>query len=85
MKRVTDIVAKGEIAHFEQFPLLSPCFQKSSAADASERVCMWERVTNELCRKKGYLILYLHWHHLTLSNLLHIPTADDFENIWIKI
>ena len=35
---------KEEIAHFEQFPLLSQCFKKSSAAEASESVCMWERV-----------------------------------------
>ena len=34
--RVENIVAKGEITHYEQFRLLSQCFQKSSAAaDAS--------------------------------------------------
>ena len=30
--KVENIVAKGEIAHFEQFLLLSQCFQESSAA-----------------------------------------------------
>ena len=38
------IVAKGEIACFEQFLLFSQCFQKSSAADASKCVYRWERV-----------------------------------------
>ena len=40
-----NIVAKGEIAHNEQFVLLSQCFLKSTAADASETVCMRGRVT----------------------------------------
>ena len=44
MKKVENILAKGEVARFEQFLLLSQCFQKSSAAEASERVFMWERV-----------------------------------------
>ena len=35
LKIVENIVSKGEIACFEQFRLLSQCFQKSSAADAS--------------------------------------------------
>ena len=44
LKRVENIVAKEEIARFGQFLLLSQCFPKSSAAEASESVCMWERV-----------------------------------------
>ena len=36
LKRVENIVAKGEIARSEQFLLLPQCFQKSSAADASK-------------------------------------------------
>ena len=36
-------MANGEIACFEQFLLLPQCFQKLSAADASESVYMWER------------------------------------------
>ena len=35
MKTVENIVTKGEIAHYEQFPFLSQYFQKSSAAEAS--------------------------------------------------
>ena len=33
-KKVENFVAKGEIARFEQFLLLSQCFQKSCATDA---------------------------------------------------
>ena len=36
--RVEDIVAKVEIAHNEQFLLLSQCIQKSFAAEVSESV-----------------------------------------------
>ena len=42
-----NIVAKGEIAHYEQFLLLPQCFQKTSAAEAPETICMWERVNFE--------------------------------------
>ena len=37
----------GEIARFEQFLLLSKCFQESSPADLSKCVCRWERVILE--------------------------------------
>ena len=40
------MVAKGEIAHYEQFLLLSQCFQKSSAAETSENVYMRQMVKN---------------------------------------
>ena len=42
LNKVENNVAKGEIAHFEQFLLLPQCFKKSSAAKASESVSMWE-------------------------------------------
>ena len=44
-------MSKGEIACFEQFHLLSQYFQKLSAAEASESVCMWERVNNQIVLK----------------------------------
>ena len=44
LKRFENIVARGEIACFEQFLLLPQCFQKLSAADASK--CKWEKVQN---------------------------------------
>ena len=43
-KKVEKMVANGEIAHFEQFLLLLQCFKKSSAAEASKSVYMWEKV-----------------------------------------
>ena len=39
-----NIVAKGEISHHEQFLLLAQWFQKSSAAEALESACVWDRV-----------------------------------------
>ena len=45
---VENIEAKGEIAHHEKQVLLLPqCFKKSSAAEALESVCMWERDNEE--------------------------------------
>ena len=43
-KIVENIVEKGEIARYEQFLLSSLCFQKPSAAEASESVHMWGRI-----------------------------------------
>ena len=44
MNKVEIIVANGEIAQYEQFLLLQQLFQKSSAAEGSESIYMWERV-----------------------------------------
>ena len=41
-------MAKGEISHHEQFLLLPQCFQKPSAAAASESVYICERVNKRL-------------------------------------
>ena len=38
MDRLENIVAKREIAHYEQIPFWPQCFQKSSAAEASESI-----------------------------------------------
>ena len=48
VKKVENIVAKGEIAHHEQFHLWPQCFQKSSAAISSKCVCRWERVYSKI-------------------------------------
>ena len=37
-------MAKGRIAHDEQFLLLPKCYQKLTAAKAAESACKWERV-----------------------------------------
>ena len=42
--RDENIVAKGEIAYYEQFVLLPQCFQKLFAAEESKCLCMRERV-----------------------------------------
>ena len=44
MKKVENFVAKCEIVGFEQFLRLAQCFQKSSAAEASESVYIREMV-----------------------------------------
>ena len=38
-----NVVAKGEIARFEQLPLLKQCFQKSFAGNASNCVYNWKK------------------------------------------
>ena len=48
LNNVENAVAKVEIARFEQFLLLSQCFQKLSAADASECIYKWESVKHNL-------------------------------------
>ena len=45
-------MAKGEIAHHEQFLLLPQCFQKTSVPEASESVCMREMVKITTLRPK---------------------------------
>ena len=38
-------MANGENARFKQFHHLKQYFQKSTTAEASDSVCMWERIT----------------------------------------
>ena len=59
-------MAKGEIALYEQFILLTQCSQKSSAAEAS--VC-----------EKG---LSIKGPGLALLNILYIPTQTTSQVIW---
>ena len=49
------LVTEGEFAYFEQYLLLSHVFQKSSAAEVSELVYMWERISPCIKRKQGLL------------------------------
>ena len=44
LEEVENLLAEGEMALLEQFLFLPQCFQKSTAAEKSESVCMWERV-----------------------------------------
>ena len=50
--KVKNIVDKREIAQNVHFLLLPQCFQKSTAAEAPENVCMWKRVKS----KRGQII-----------------------------
>ena len=52
--KVENVVAKGEIARFEQFLLLSLCLKKLSAAKMSESVYMREMVNNRLNTQHKY-------------------------------
>ena len=50
MNRVENIGEKGEIAHHEQFLLLAPCFQNSSATlYLLKYLCRWNRVNLPMC------------------------------------
>ena len=48
LNKVENIVAKGEIANHEHLLLVTQCFQKSSAVEASESICMRKK-TNKKC------------------------------------
>ena len=76
MKKVENIVSKGEIARFEQF-LLSQCFQKSSAAKASESIYIRERVNQSLVLKSLFdpMLLVLNKNSLNETILLSIPIS----------
>ena len=51
LTKAANIVAKGEIARFEQFIFLSQCFQNPSAL--SESVYMWGRVKDHLLEESN--------------------------------
>ena len=59
MNSVTNIVEKGEIAHYEQILLLLECYQQTFDSEAKSAF-VWERVKLELEEKREML------NHLTL-------------------
>ena len=68
-----NIVVKEEIARFEQFLLLTVCFQKPSAAEASERVFMRVELilyTLQTWRLISHLILYTLKTGILISHLI---------------
>ena len=93
MKRVENTVAKGEIAHHEQFLLLPQLLQKSSAAEASERGYMWERVNLmhvplrylRMCMRKGASLLFVNRINpdqlVTANNQIKIYTVYILLNL----
>ena len=58
MQKVENIVANGEIAHFEQFLILPQYFQKSSVAEASESVYRWEMVNFKTYMYEGQIFVW---------------------------
>ena len=46
LNKVENIVTKRNGPKYEKKKLLPECFQKMSAAEASENICMWEWVKN---------------------------------------
>ena len=73
LTEVENSVAKGDIAHFDQFLLLPQCFQKSSAAESSESVCMRERV-----KIRSFEEL---WYTCNFVNKFEILLEPDIEQI----
>ena len=77
-EKVGNIVAKGKIACFEQFLLLSPCFQKLSAADA------WK------CAYRGKIVNSIHIQVLSDASAadnfrnMHVPCliCQIMENLY---
>ena len=51
--RVENIVAKGEIARYEQFLLFLQCFQKQPVNDVLKRVSMEKRVNSPHASRDG--------------------------------
>ena len=65
--KVENIVAKGEIARFEQFLLLSLCFQKAVCC-RGVRKRLYEGKSLYPCKDK-------HWTRNTIN---HLPHTDCF-------
>ena len=76
LNRVENIVSKEEIACFEQFLRLSQSFQKSSAAEASESVYMWERV--------NILAEPVNVHGHILCTILFIDSCNQIHHVQIQ-
>ena len=75
LKKVENIVTKGEIAHLEQFLLLSHCFQKSPRAlvTTSESINMWERVKDTSLIESAFSLSFCR-----ISVYATVDTYDDF-------
>ena len=75
LNKVENMVAKEEIACFEQFLLLSKCFQNSSAAKASECVYMW--LISKIFCFYFYERYYVHYNIALLSNKRSEPNIQN--------
>ena len=79
LNRIEHILAKSEIAHFEQFLLLSECFQNSSACRGVKKASTWGKGLNvqvcfcEQCRPReaSYKITWTRCHKLPADILTY--------------
>ena len=69
MNKFENILANGEIAHYEQFLLLPQCLQKSSAAEASESVCIWEGLHVSHLQSNFYVFVADNFRKLLWQNV----------------
>ena len=75
--KVENIVAKGEIAYFEQFLLLSLCFQKAVCC----RIVVWGKVLTGIITN----VLFHSFNPLLhTDDIWHLPLNLSFKNIAIK-
>ena len=97
MKRIENIVAKGEIAHDEKYIFLPQCFQKLADAGSSESFVIMESGFNysiygtialrrlvHLYNKLYYFkYLYYLWYNLLQANKLYY--FINLYYLWYKI
>ena len=75
LKNVENIVPKGEIVCFEQFFPFVTIFHKSSAAEASESIYMWEMVRNFEWLK------HIDFHSITVKQVRHLEEGDRLHTL----
>ena len=78
-------MAKIDIAHYEQFHLLSQYFQKSFAADASKYVYRWERVKGK--KEEWYRLLvsvvgFGCWYRLLVFDRIRVNVFEIILHIY---
>ena len=85
-------MAKEEIARFEQFLISTQCLQKSSAAEASKIVDIWEKVNVFRIRfipksNQKFESLKVHWfrRHRSKQVLKHCVDIINIVNYNISI
>ena len=85
-------MANSEIAHHEQFLYLSQSFQKSSAPEASESVCMRERVNLYLISRSASQIAFSSNYYVIIivgrqlkSTFGYKIEMEEMENVYIVI
>ena len=86
---IDNIVNKWEITHHDQFILLQQCLQKSSVADASTEISVWERVQCQIW-EIGQFNPFPHTTILqqTTLNVSYQKVENLYnwmDNLWLKV